>query len=63
VRQERRVTKVQYDSGGEWIDVSFDDGRRARFTAGLVYELGRVACWNPTTRNADKEATDHGRTD
>lgn len=38
----RHIERVQYDGAGEWLDVVFDDGRRARLAAGLVYELAGI---------------------
>lgn len=37
-----RIERVQYDSTGAWLDVVFDDGRRARFSSSLVFHLARI---------------------
>jgi hypothetical protein len=37
-----KIERVQYDGSGEWLDVTFSDGRTARFSAGLVYQLALV---------------------
>jgi hypothetical protein len=40
-----KIERVQYDGEGEWLDVVFDDGKKARFTALLVRKLAEVAVW------------------
>jgi hypothetical protein len=40
-----KIERVQYDGEGEWLDVVFDDGKKARFTALLVRKLAEVAAW------------------
>lgn len=37
-----KIERVQYDGSGEWIDLTFSDGRTVRFTSGLVYQLALV---------------------
>lgn len=53
----RKIERVQYDGAGEWLDVVFDDGRRARLSAALVYELAGVVM----ERENEKETNDDGR--
>jgi hypothetical protein len=49
-----RIERVQYDGEGEWLDVVFDDGKHARFTALLVRKLAEVAVW-PTEDEEEKK--------
>jgi DUF971 family protein len=34
-----KIDRVQYDGAGQWLDVVFSDGVKARFPAGLVRAL------------------------
>lgn len=53
-----KIHRVQYDGDGDWIEVTFDDGKRARFTANLVRQLAIVAVWDK-----EQEATNDGKQD
>jgi hypothetical protein len=50
-----RIERVQYDGEGEWLDVVFDDGKRARFPALLVRKLAEVAVWPAEPAEEEEE--------
>ncbi|MGH7259953.1 MAG: hypothetical protein ACREI9_04645 [Nitrospiraceae bacterium] len=37
-----RIERVQYDGDGQWIDVVFSDGLRARLAIGVVHSLAEL---------------------
>jgi len=49
-----RIERVQYDGEGQWLDVVFDDGKKARFTALLVRKLAEVAVWGEPDKEEKK---------
>jgi hypothetical protein len=49
-----RIERVQYDGEGQWLDVVFDDGKRARFPALLVRKLAEIAVWGAEDEREEK---------